>query len=349
MTPKYRASCNACNQAKVKCSKNRPKCERCVKYGDDCVYSVSLRAGKRPAHRPSNPTSTPASRKPSPTMAQGPTMDLLTDWDLPNFDHPPAKNLLPINTDMSSIWPTDGCKISGLLSPMITQSCSSTMDPLSEDFFSMLPESQHMQLPLYTQDHSHHRHSQSLSTLSGPSSNCASPLSMPTSAPSSSFTPTCHCFRTVFLTLGTLQNLCDSPFTAFDVALAWNKEAMALCSMIFQCNCTSDITFVMMFTALMAKIVTVYRLCCKSWYLPVEQSPTSQSLRVTLGIFQMDKEDEERFKVEIVRTELKKVELLVARLKELEFPGKVDAEVSAYKAMVSYLAGKLQSTFEMLS
>ncbi|PMD39419.1 hypothetical protein L207DRAFT_529401 [Hyaloscypha variabilis F] len=44
---KLRASCDACFLAKVKCSKARPVCSRCLACGSECTYSPSCRAGKR--------------------------------------------------------------------------------------------------------------------------------------------------------------------------------------------------------------------------------------------------------------------------------------------------------------
>lgn len=44
--PRLRASCDGCFLAKVKCSKARPICSRCLACGIDCRYSPSSRAGK---------------------------------------------------------------------------------------------------------------------------------------------------------------------------------------------------------------------------------------------------------------------------------------------------------------
>ena len=44
--PKLRLSCDACAAAKVKCGKERPRCERCVAGDLDCVYGPSLKHGK---------------------------------------------------------------------------------------------------------------------------------------------------------------------------------------------------------------------------------------------------------------------------------------------------------------
>lgn len=44
--PRLRASCDGCFLAKVKCSKLRPVCSRCLTVGLHCRYSPSSRAGK---------------------------------------------------------------------------------------------------------------------------------------------------------------------------------------------------------------------------------------------------------------------------------------------------------------
>lgn len=45
---KVRSTCNACQQAKIRCSHEKPSCRRCQKHKIDCIYSVSRRLG-RPA------------------------------------------------------------------------------------------------------------------------------------------------------------------------------------------------------------------------------------------------------------------------------------------------------------
>lgn len=66
--PRLRASCDGCFLAKVKCSKARPICSRCLTCGIECRYSPSSRAGKPKASEcaknqlPSPPT-------PASTMA----------------------------------------------------------------------------------------------------------------------------------------------------------------------------------------------------------------------------------------------------------------------------------------
>ncbi|RDH27252.1 hypothetical protein BDQ94DRAFT_185062 [Aspergillus welwitschiae] len=47
---KVRSTCNACQQAKIRCSHEKPACRRCQKHNIDCVYSISRRLG-RPAKK----------------------------------------------------------------------------------------------------------------------------------------------------------------------------------------------------------------------------------------------------------------------------------------------------------
>ncbi|KAJ5091065.1 hypothetical protein NUU61_005935, partial [Penicillium alfredii] len=53
---KVRSTCNACQQAKIRCSHEKPSCRRCQKHKIDCIYSVSRRLG-RPAKK-TDPRST---------------------------------------------------------------------------------------------------------------------------------------------------------------------------------------------------------------------------------------------------------------------------------------------------
>ncbi|EXF84090.1 zinc finger transcription factor [Colletotrichum fioriniae PJ7] len=45
---KVRKSCNACSSQKIRCGKQRPKCQRCETKGLECAYSMSMRTGERP-------------------------------------------------------------------------------------------------------------------------------------------------------------------------------------------------------------------------------------------------------------------------------------------------------------
>lgn len=54
---KVRSTCNACQQAKIRCSHEKPSCRRCQKHKIDCTYSMSRRLGrpaKKKEHRPND-------------------------------------------------------------------------------------------------------------------------------------------------------------------------------------------------------------------------------------------------------------------------------------------------------
>ena len=44
--PKLRASCDGCNESKVRCSQTKPQCGRCMRLGITCKYGLSRRSHK---------------------------------------------------------------------------------------------------------------------------------------------------------------------------------------------------------------------------------------------------------------------------------------------------------------
>lgn len=60
---KVRSTCNACQQAKIRCSHEKPSCRRCQKHKIECIYSVSRRLG-RPAKKDQNVASETQSQSP---------------------------------------------------------------------------------------------------------------------------------------------------------------------------------------------------------------------------------------------------------------------------------------------
>ena len=62
---KLRASCDSCNESKVRCSQAKPICARCEKQGITCVYGLSRRSHKnapriRESHQISESSSSPS-------------------------------------------------------------------------------------------------------------------------------------------------------------------------------------------------------------------------------------------------------------------------------------------------
>ncbi|KAL4903068.1 hypothetical protein BDW74DRAFT_157353 [Aspergillus multicolor] len=97
-----RSSCGQCNQAKVKCSKERPTCRRCATRNTPCVYSISLRGIKRPRPRPQGDQPCPPKEKKRTVSIPSP---IFTE-PLPatTVDFPPQPTLLP-DLGTSDIYP----------------------------------------------------------------------------------------------------------------------------------------------------------------------------------------------------------------------------------------------------
>ncbi|KAI9658379.1 MAG: hypothetical protein M1821_002512 [Bathelium mastoideum] len=55
---RLRASCNACNESKVRCSQQKPTCARCERTKIECVYGLSRRT-----HKDAPPISSPPSQR----------------------------------------------------------------------------------------------------------------------------------------------------------------------------------------------------------------------------------------------------------------------------------------------
>lgn len=83
--PKLRDSCHACASSKLKCSKEKPSCARCLKRGTQCQYFVTRRGGRRQpgANRANkgqqhNKTSSTGSISQAPTISVTSTSDSAT-------------------------------------------------------------------------------------------------------------------------------------------------------------------------------------------------------------------------------------------------------------------------------
>lgn len=55
---RLRASCNACNESKVRCGQRKPTCARCARNGTECIYGLSRRT-----HKDAPPISIPPSQR----------------------------------------------------------------------------------------------------------------------------------------------------------------------------------------------------------------------------------------------------------------------------------------------
>ena len=249
MGPTLRASCDACNQAKVKCTKTNPHCARCKKHNIDCIYGISLRAGKRASQ-----TTIPKKVESPPPLPTDWNMDLSTStapYSPLDMDICPSMFEYDLPFPLDSGYPNNG----GYFSQ------DDTFPPLPDLSFS---DTKNVHPASITTNNSTTNPSpvMSDSALSmGPNQFIRNTHAQHSVIPNALFA-SCSCFRTTILTLSTLQQLSESSHTSFDVALVHNKEAVALCMSTLKCQCSSDSTIVLLVASLLAKIINIYQRPC---------------------------------------------------------------------------------------
>jgi len=348
MGPTLRASCDSCNQAKVKCTKQQPQCQRCKKHSIDCIYGISLRAGKR------------ASQPPLPKRVESPS-PLSTDW----------------NMDLSTSIPYSPLDIDGICPSMFECDMPFPLEGYHESIFTnhdaFLPMVD-LTFPNHIQSSSTTTNTSTCDTSSMMSDSLLLSLSTGMVCPShtqnrpTSSLTSCGCFPTTILTLSTLQQLSESPHTTFDVALVHNKEAVSSCLNTLKCGCASDSTVVLLVASLLAKIIQIYERPCGAWKAVESRRMSHDSkavtARLTLGAYSIDESDEEKLKTEIVKMELRKVvsvhwkpnnigvlifaeqETVIAKLKDIFNQITLESEQKVHESLVAFLSDKLSAIFD---
>lgn len=84
------------------------------------------------------------------------------------------------------------------------------------------------------------------------------------------------------------------------------------------------------------------------WYKKSRDGQGSEEVGVTLGTFKMDKEDEHRMKMVLIKSELRKVEMLISRFRD-RFERSLDGQdEQVYEANMAFLEQRLQDTIKGL-
>lgn len=269
--PKLRLSCDACNLAKVRCSKARPSCARCQSHILQCNYSMSMRSGKYPARRNKIPKQLPVSQRSKDTSHQGAVFEgsspSLLEKKSAFFDHsaPSLVDTVPLSdvwpnifrdihstqNDLESLMSVDGLpyqsypEFYGVDIFLGNQSSPSWSDTQSIPKSMCSTEPQTPSIPLVTPITSE--------TPSAILSRAPQPQRKATAASS------CFCNQRILSQLFELSRG-SSASPAFDVALSQNKAVISLCLDILNNHTCSqrDASYVLTFAALIARIIGVY-------------------------------------------------------------------------------------------
>ncbi|KAL4757359.1 Zn(II)2Cys6 transcription factor domain-containing protein [Aspergillus foveolatus] len=99
---KIRQTCNACQQAKIRCDHERPSCKRCQKHNIDCIYSISRRLGRPAKKRDPHLDSTGQNDGPLSKKARGPKKKKVKEEPMADFN----ANDLSLDSDDKPLFDT---------------------------------------------------------------------------------------------------------------------------------------------------------------------------------------------------------------------------------------------------
>ena len=330
LTPQLRHSCDACNNAKVKCSKTKPRCTRCEARKAECLYSVSLRSSKgrhgtsRGSGRSTineSSVNTPKSILPPSPISSGSPLE--------------SSSMLPLqesNFDISAPdgWNTNFSDIEGQsLFPDFKEADHSMMllpNMVAEDSTRLDNRDESIQ----DQPYMHHP-----PTLDRVRTQQYEALPRPTNH-------ACSCCQNILAKLSETWVVSRSTSIPFDKLLSENKCIVTLCTSALNCpnwSHADDIIFMLTLIALITQIITIYDRpdlthCSTRPSSPDEAasyssgrvssttsnysgtnlaglSAAQQGVRLSLGTFELDQRDEQVLKANLLRIELDKVGNLI--------------------------------------
>lgn len=362
---RLRASCDSCFLAKVKCSKSRPMCLRCLTCGTDCKYSPSSRAGK-----------------PKSDASRGSQSSKLRDMSLPEY--PQASTVAyttpPMNIDdehpsshgQDTDWPLTPNSIDGQTN---RHSISSTIMPIPAN--ESLTEAEdsvtngdlfNPSFPWTNTPRINMASGSSRITSLAPWFECETNFntsSPPGLGPNPNIylsntmaakSPTCNCFNTCLQALQALHNNTYSTTSvpSFDVVLTVNRKAVDGCAMMLNCpiclsQSGSSITTMLLGT-IIGMIMTIYQDASKIYFgLNPGVGSQAQPLPLTFGTYRVAGEDGRWLEMEIIMRELKKLKVLFAKFQETARTVEWGEDAGMHSAVTNYLCQSLHLTFEVLN
>jgi Fungal Zn(2)-Cys(6) binuclear cluster domain/Aflatoxin regulatory protein len=318
-TQSLRDSCDNCYKAKVKCSKTKPDCERCITRGFQCVYLPSRRRGRTKAmtgHSASPPSPTRSQRDSMDGSSQRGSMIACEDLDLFGNLSDLNSYTMPGFPAMDTLQVANSSPIDLLASSDSAQTLFSEPDFMpSQDFFGTklnllsLAPSVGSNLGLFTPP---------TSAQATPDGRKRTPFS-PESVIAHLDSLQCDCLSRCLEALNMLYKPsaswdCPPPF---DVIMMMNTWATNQCSSTLNCmRCFSrggNGSLAMLLGTLLTKILAYYQAAIWGTTLQRDNNPT----RLMLGSFPVDAGAEQRLKLDILRPQLQSLQPLLGRFGDL--------------------------------
>ncbi|KAL2826660.1 hypothetical protein BDW59DRAFT_144998 [Aspergillus cavernicola] len=229
-----RNSCGNCNQAKVRCSKDRPTCRRCASRNTSCVYGVSLRGMKRPrADGQADEASQPTKKKRATPVPSPVSSDILptTSVDiagqttgLPDWSSEFYAGTL-VHDGLGGILPFDTFQTPPLDQPPFSFPLSDTNLP-SPPTQAWVGPHMDMALPSLTIP---------LSPISPPASRDGQIGSLPSTSCSTS-SGSCCCQQNISFKLTEVNTPNQPGASGLNEFLTEHRANMALCTTVLDCS-----------------------------------------------------------------------------------------------------------------
>ncbi|KAI3326560.1 hypothetical protein HD806DRAFT_551632 [Xylariaceae sp. AK1471] len=197
--------------------------------------------------------------------------------------------------------------------------------------------------------------------LSGPSTTLitSSTISYQQNSPTTTNAGSCTCFTVCLQSLQALHNASTPGQPPFGLVLSLNCKAVEGCAAMLGCTkCFSRSgahTAIMLLATIIGKITSLYKSVTYSYFetgamAMLENTPggsMSSSFGVSFGAYQLNGEDGKWLELDILASELHKLEKVYFKFCEVCTDVSSDLEVT--KAMIGYLGQNLGSTLEVIS
>ncbi|KAI0538196.1 hypothetical protein GGR58DRAFT_315954 [Xylaria digitata] len=412
--PRLRASCDGCFLAKVKCSKARPVCSRCLACGIVCHYSPSSRSGKPKPDSNHNTHSNPPHDQQMHAIMDDKTIAFLQQTAQENmypietnWATPPASSVdgsMSRNSSLAPSLPLGNMKYENAMSEQDPMSAPPDLysggipwtpptDLACTTFPEMSVPANHMQgshgrsqsfdgtmpihmpmpmamsIPMQMQmqipwGDSTPQDMVSYTQVQTPNSVASnnyfpSPTTTPIAQPPLSYqqgSGPCACFSTCLQALLALHNISSTTQNTFDQILTVNRRAVDGCSTMLGCttclNRPGVDTATMLLATAIGKIASVYRTTTQSYaesgaMTMLEGTPSGNMSNGSLGPYQLNGEDGKWIKMEILASEIRKLEELFLRFRDVCREVFDDSDIS--KAMINYTSQNIGSTLGVVN
>lgn len=377
--PKLRASCDTCFLAKVRCSKARPMCSRCLAFGAECKYSPSSRAGKPKADSKKTRPSMSKQRSISEESSGSSSADYFPRLNIDIEDPSPYFQEADWSTSPTS--EADYYENQRFMLPSVipmfghhspAESNSSAGSAEAQDPFSYWTQSSPTYITSPYVNNIDHTQPEEMTSSSVPPPTFWSEQADSYQFPSSDYptdppfgpisnlfmdeclarTTSCNCFNACLEVLQTLHNFNTMPPSlSFDIVLSVNQKAMETCSTTLKCsicNIRSTSTLrTMLLGTILGRIILIYQDASRD-YFGSASGPGSQPLPLTYGVYQVASEDIRWMQLVIILRDLKKFKGLLTKFQKTAKGSQAEEDLDMHTAVTNHLYQSLHLTCDAL-